>query len=274
LSRRTISGGSEREREGVLEAAPGLARIAAGAWVRTASWYADTAVRAGRRLTDAVASGESPVQLAREARSELLEVARQVLGVTDLEQWIGMPARTREPGEGGDQDEADSLRHRGARLLERSEALEAQEDVHPAFDRILTQLSPDEARILRLLATEGAQASVDVRTWRPLGIGSRVVAPGLSMIGRHAGCMRPDRVPVYLANLYRLGLIWFSRDPLPRAIKSYQVLEAQPEVVAAAKQAGRAQIKRRSVRMTPFGEQFCEQCLPLEGTELPASSSA
>jgi hypothetical protein len=274
LNRRAISGDSEGEREGVLDAAPGLARIAAGAWVRTASWYADTAVRAGRRLTGAVTSGESPVQLAREARTELVEVARQVLGVTDLEQWIGMPARTGEPPGGEEQEEVDSLRQRGARLLERSEALEAQGDVHPAFDRILTQLSPDEARILRLLATQGPQASVDVRTWRPLGIGSRVIAPGLSMIGRHAGCMRPEHVPAYLANLYRLGLIWFSRDPLPRAIKSYQVLEAQPEVVAATRRAGRAQIKRRSIRMTPFGEQFCEQCLPLETAELPASGSA
>lgn len=271
MNRRATSEASGSAREGVLDAAPGLARIAAGAWIRTASWYADTAVRAGRRLTDAVVSGESPAQLAREARGELVDVARQLLGVTELERWIGMPDRTGGPT---DEEEADSLRRRGARLLERSEALEAQGDVHPAFDRILTQLSPDEARILRLLATEGPQASVDVRTWRPLGIGSRVVAPGLSMIGRHAGCIRSERVPAYLANLYRLGLIWFSRDPVPQALKSYQVLEAQPDVIAARKEADRAQVKRRSVRMTPFGEQFCELCLPLDAGEHPATDSA
>jgi hypothetical protein len=263
----------EREDEGVLDAAPGLARLAAGAWVRTATWYADGAARAGRRLAEAALSGESPIKLASEARTELLEGARRVLGVTELERWIGVPPRAQEPGP-EDEDESDLLRRRGERLLERSAAIEAQGPVHPAFDRILTQLSPDEARILRLLAIEGPQASVDVRTWRPLGIGSRVVAPGLSMIGRRAGCLRAERVPAYLANLYRLGLIWFSRDPVPRAIKAYQVLEAQPEVGEAMKAAGRAQIKRRSVRMTPFGEQFCEQCLPLEAGELRASASA
>jgi hypothetical protein len=178
-----------------------------------------------------------------------------------------MPDRTNE------REEADSLRRRGERLLERSETIEAQGEIHPAFDRILTQLAPDEARILRLLATEGPQASVDVRTWRPLGIGSRVVAPGLSMIGRHAGCMHRERVPAYLANLYRLGLIWFSRDPVPAALKAYQVLEAQPEVVAARQEAGRAQIKRRSIRMTPFGEQFCALCLPL-GTGAPRAANS
>jgi hypothetical protein len=36
-----------------------------------------------------------------------------------------------------------------------------------------------------------------------------------------------DRVPAYLNNLYRLGLIWFSREPLEDPL-DYQVLEAQP----------------------------------------------
>jgi hypothetical protein len=260
---------AEHEREGLLGAAPGLARIAAGASMRTAAWYAEAATRAGRRVASAALSGESPIELAREARAEVLEGARRVLGVTELEQWIGAPRRAA----GGEAKDRSDLRRRGERLLERSAALEAQGEVHPAFDRILSQLSPDEARILRLLAIEGPQASVDVRTWRPLGIGSRVVAPGLSMIGRRAGCLRPEQVPAYLANLYRLGLIWFSRDPVPRAIKAYQVLEAQPEVVAAVNAVGRAQIKRRSVRMTPFGEQFCGQCLPLDAGELRAPSS-
>ena len=50
------------------------------------------------------------------------------------------------------------------------------------------------------------------------------------MIGAEAGCRYPDRVPSYLNNLYRLGLIWFSREPLSDRLR-YQVLEAQPDVV-------------------------------------------
>lgn len=241
-----------------LEAAPGLARIALSAGLRTASWYSANAFRAGRRVTEAVVNGESPLELARDARDELIEGARRALGVTEIERRIEAP---RGGGDAG--DEPGSLRRRGERLLERSASLEAGSVAHPAFDRILTQFSPDEARILSLLAAEGPQAAVDVRTWRPLGIGSRVVAPGLTMIGKHGGCMRPERTTAYLANLYRLGLIWFSRDPVPRAIKIYQVLEAQPEVLAA-RQQGRTQIVRRSVRLTPFGRQFCDLCLPAE----------
>jgi Abortive infection alpha len=82
-----------------------------------------------------------------------------------------------------------------------------------------------------------------------------------------AGCRRPDRVHAYLNNLYRLGLIWFSREPVRDRMR-YHVLEAQPEVVAAMRKGGRtARTVRRSVLLTPFGEDFCETCLPLETEE-------
>lgn len=263
-----MEGDRETSGRGPLDAAPGLARLLASAGVRTAGFYAGAALRAGRRVTEAALRGESPVGLARDAGGELVEGARRVLGVTDLERRIGAPSAPRQPPGPG---EPGSLRRRGGELLERSSSLDSAAGAHPAFDRILTQLAPDEARILALLARDGAQPAVDVRTWRPLGVGSRIVAPGLSMIGRHAGCMHPEQVPAYLANLYRLGLIWFSRDPVQGALSRYQVLEAQPEVLAARGEAGRAQIVRRSIRLTPFGAQFCALCLPPEREPRPSA---
>src|SRR5947208_1903241 len=55
------------------------------------------------------------------------------------------------------------LRVRGAQLLRAAAEVNPKEHPHPAYARILTELDPDEARILRLLATEGPQPSVDVR---------------------------------------------------------------------------------------------------------------
>ena len=83
------------------------------------------------------------------------------------------------------------------------------------------------------------------------------------MIGAEAGCRHPDRVPAYLNNLYRLGLIWFSREPVPDPLR-YQVLEAQPEVAEAMAKAGRSRTVRRSIHLTPFGRDFCELCLPAD----------
>jgi hypothetical protein len=160
------------------------------------------------------------------------------------------------------------LRERGAELLAQSADVDYAEPTHPAFERILEELAPDEARILRLLATSGAQPSVDVRESKPLGIAAGLIEGGLTMIGSEAGVRSLDRVPAYLNNLYRLGLIWFSREPLEDPLQ-YQVLEAQPEVLTAMGQS-RSKTIRRSIRLTPFGEEFCEVCLPMDTGEIDA----
>ena len=106
---------------------------------------------------------------------------------------------------------------------------------------------------------------MDVRSSKTLGVTSEMVAPGLSMIGEQAGCRYLDRVPAYLNNLYRLGLIWFSHEPLTDPLR-YQVLEAQPKVSEAMAEAGRSKTVRRSIHLTPFGEDFCDVCLPADIT--------
>jgi len=246
-------------------AAPGLLRLAASSWVRTAGWTLASSMRAAERLAQAAVSGESATELVDEARCALREQLRIVLGVADIEVAPSTSSNGASPAAG----EGEPLRRLGAELLERSADVDLDEESHPAYELILDQLAPDEGRILRLLAIEGPQPAVDVRTWRPLGIGSELVAPGLSMIGARAGARHTERVPAYLNNLFRLGLIWFSREPISDRLV-YQVLEAQPDVLEALARAGRASTRRRSIHLTPFGNDFCETCLPLHTAELDA----
>jgi hypothetical protein len=131
---------------------------------------------------------------------------------------------------------------------------------------MLGELTPDEARILRFLFTEGPQPSVDVRTSRPLNVGTQMVGSGLTMIGVLAGCRRPEHVPAYLNNLFRLGLVWFSREPVTDSLR-YQVLEVQPDVLAAKRKAGGGRTVRRSIELTPFGKDFCGMVLPIDRSE-------
>lgn len=257
---------------GPLEVAPAMVRLAAGVWLRTATWTFGSAIRAGRRVTHAVTSGESATELVEDAAGELRRSARRLLGINELADQLAevLPPGAAPVSSNGDRPASeDPLRQRGAELLSRSADVAAEDGPHPAYGRILGSLAPDEGRILRLLALEGAQPAVDVRSWRPLGVGSELVAPGLSMIGGEAGCRYPDRVPMYLNNIFRLGLIWFSREPVDD-LQRYQVLEAQPDVQEAFDEAGRARTTRRSIRLTPFGEDFCESCLPLHTAELEA----
>jgi hypothetical protein len=92
-------------------------------------------------------------------------------------------------------------------------------------------------------------------------------------MGTEAGCRRPERVPAYLNNLERLGLIWFSRESLDDD-GAYQVLEAQPEVLEATREAGRGRrVVHRSISLTPLGRDFCRTCLPLSDEEREALGS-
>jgi hypothetical protein len=250
-----------------------LAKLAVAAAWRVTEWTVAASMSAGSRMIRGAANGESPTDLIREAEAELRELARRLLGV-DRDANGAMVPYEPDPPPDAEVVEVDDgrpastarLRELGAELLRRSADVGYDDDAHPAYVRILENLAPDEARILRLLCREGPQPSVDVRTAGPLSIArSELVAPGLNMIGSAAGCRHQERVHAYLNNLYRLGLIWFSREPLDDPLR-YQVLEAQPEVVDAMAAAGRAKTVRRSIHVTAFGSDFCAVCLPVEGS--------
>jgi Abortive infection alpha len=256
---RPLKGDSRPQDDSLLRALPGLARLSAAAWWRTLGWTAGTSLRTSSRLLRAAASGEPPGEVFKEAGADARDYMRELLGLMEEEDERDERAEEAMSGrDGGATPEA--LRDRGAELLALSADVSFEEDTHPAFARILDQLAPDEARILRMLDRAGPQPAVDVRTGGPLR--SQLLAPGLTMIGEEAGLRHLDRVRSYLNNLYRLGLIWFSREELDE-LSRYQVLEAQPRVADALAAGGRgAKTVRRSIHLTPFGEDFCELCMP------------
>lgn len=227
----------------------GLLRIAANAGLSTAQWIVHGTVHTGRKVVRGLAAGEPPVKIVQDLGADLRSAAQSALGV--------------EPVAEPRASTASELRARGAELLRQSSDVHFVEDTHPAYGRILGELTPDEARIVRFLYREGPQPTVDVRTNRPLGIGSELVEAGLSMIGRQAGVRNLSRTNAYLNNLFRLGLVWFSHEEVEP--DRYQVVEVQPEVQEAMARAGRApKTVRRSIHLTPFGTDFCETCLPLD----------
>ena len=116
-----------------VRAVPGLTRIAAVAWLRTAEWGLETSMRAGSRVLKAAVAGESPAELFQDAGSELREYARRVLDLAGADNGV---VSTFEPSNNTNSDDARaetsrptpadpdgtpaSLRERGAELLRRS----------------------------------------------------------------------------------------------------------------------------------------------------------
>lgn len=251
------------------------AGLAAGSVVRGGQWAVSTSYEVTREITQAALEGESSAELAERTGNALRSIARSALGVT--EGSVREIVSYVPTGPGGDTPSGRQaltvgpyrhsatvaeLRKRGDALLARSADVYFTEEVHPAYDRILDELAPDEARILRYMALNGPQPTVDVRTNRPLGIGSELVAGDLTSVPEQAGVRYPDRARSYLINLKRLGLTLTSDDPV--VLSRYMVLEVQPTVEAALKKAGRApKIVRKSLRLTEFGEDFCRTCFTI-----------
>ena len=255
------------EDQGVRDVLPAIAKLAATIWVRAAARGVDGSLSLGSRLARAATNPGEAVDLVSEVGDGLRSYAREFLGITDLDDRVKQLA---PPGSGlarGERTTEVVLRKQGAELLRQAADVDHEDGAHPAYARIIGELAPDEARILRLLAIDGAQPSVDVRAGNLIGMGSQLVASGMNMIGPQAGVRHRDKVPAYLNNLYRLGLIWFSHEPLEDPVR-YQVLEAQPEVLESIKDTTRAKTVQRSIHLTPFGQDFCDVCLPLEIEEL------
>ncbi|MEU4418187.1 MULTISPECIES: Abi-alpha family protein [Nocardia] len=247
------------------------AGLAAGTAVRGSQWAVGTTYEVTKELAQAALDGESSADIAERTGNALRSIARSALGVTEgsvreIVSYVPTPNGASQQaitvGPYLQSATTDDLRRRGDALLARSADVYFTEDVHPAYDRILDEVAPDEARILRFMALNGPQPSVDVRTNRPLGIGSELVQGDLTSVPEQAGVRYPDRSRSYLINLNRLGLTLTSDDPV--VLSRYMVLEVQPVVEQALKKAGRApKIVRKSLRLSEFGEDFCRTCFTI-----------
>ncbi len=256
-----------------VDSLPGLVRVAASATLHTTEWGVKTSAKAWLRVGRAMTSREEALLLAKDAGDGVAvfgELARSVSSGVPMAKALlsageslgGLVEPVVVNGQVvGGRETPKTLRERGSELLEKSRDVWNNDQGHPAYERILEQLAPDEARILLHLLKDGPQPSVDVRTGGPIGmVNSHLIAPGLNMVGARAGCRYLDQVPSYLNNLFRLGLIWFSRESLRDPLE-YQVVEAQPDVLEAMHSVRFAKVVRRSIHLTPFGDDFCKTCL-------------
>ncbi len=237
-----------------------IARVAAGITQRATDYSIESGLRTGTRMAYAVTNAESPAELLTETRVIALDELQRA-GIDIGEEQADWLAAHDEDVVSDRPMTMEALAKRGERLLAESAEIGRDESLHPAFASIIDELAPDEARILRLFATDGIQPTIDIRDRELVPFKSRLVADHLSMIGSDAGCRYDDRTPMYLQNLERLGLIAFSDDPVDD-LKRYQVLEAQPHVGAAKDAAKRPKTVYGSVHLTDFGVEFFKTCFP------------
>lgn len=152
------------------------------------------------------------------------------------------------------------LREAMSELLERSVEVDRTASRDYLYGNIISQLTPDEARILAALADGTKFAVMDVVA-KPFGRSTtRNVLSNASTVGRAAGVVTRDNVPTYLTRLHNFGLVEFGPADDEIAMQ-YDILAADSEVqaaqqVAESRHLGTPRLVRKSVSISQFGRDF------------------
>jgi hypothetical protein len=155
-------------------------------------------------------------------------------------------------------------------LLERSVDADRTTSRDYLYRNIISQLVPDEARILAALAGGAPFAAIDVVA-KPLGRApTRTVLANASTVGRAAGVVIPANVPTYVTRLHGFGLVEFG--PADDSISTQFDILAADSAVQAAEAAveahghGSPKQIRRTLTISVFGREFWAACDPAQQT--------
>src|SRR5690348_1609993 len=78
----------EIDADDVLEALPGIARLAADAWLRAALWSLGAGVRVGTRVARAAVDPRYAAELVQDVGTGMRGYAREFLGISDLDERV------------------------------------------------------------------------------------------------------------------------------------------------------------------------------------------
>jgi hypothetical protein len=164
----------------------------------------------------------------------------------------------------------ETLRDMYANLLAASMDTQTAFEAHPSFVDIIKQISPDEARLLKIMAVPQALPLLEVR-WEYTvqdedHSGGQYIQRNFSILGYQSGCTFPELTPRYLDNICRLGLGHIDTLFEYTGKGVYDELE-QHQMILDLKNSfdeipdRSITIKRRGLQITDLGEQFIKICV-------------
>lgn len=240
---------------------------AAGSAIVTAARVGRLLGRSGWRIArqlPGVTVVEQQTQKLRHAASaemfRLLEVPQQVFSVASPEEQRAMML-VQDAG-----SDPAPLRTAMTELLDRStESSDAQSRDY-LFGTIVSQLVPDEARILAALGEGQIFAAVDVVSKQVGRASIRPVLSNASTLSTAAGLSRPQNVGTYLTRLHGYGLLDFGvpDDDLSSQFDTLlddASVQAARATVDGGKQ-GSSKLVRKSVTLSALGVEFWVACAP------------
>jgi hypothetical protein len=151
------------------------------------------------------------------------------------------------------------LRSAMSELLERSVEATRADSREYLYGTIISQLVPDEARILAALADGSRYACADV-VLKQRFASTRVLLANASAVGRKAGLVSPENVPTYLTRLHGFGLVDFGPQDDSLDVQ-YDVLATDATIQNARnsvepQRRGSVKLSRKTVQLSAFGREF------------------
>ena len=245
-----------------IEVQPAQVVAAAGSAVVSAARVGRLLGRTGWRLARQLPGARTLEREAQRLQSVAMSEARRVLQLPAAVPATARPAnptsaeerRTLEYIRDADPGTA-PLRNAMGELLERSVESTRADSRDYLYGTIISQLVPDEARILAALSDGTHFAAMDVVQKLRRGK-TRVVMAHASAVGRQAGLVTPDSTPTYLTRLHGFGLVEFGPEDESLSVQ-YDILATDATVQEARRSVrGNVKIVRKSLQLSAFGAQF------------------
>ncbi len=157
--------------------------------------------------------------------------------------------------------DSEELRNMYANLLAASMNTDTKWSVHPSYVEIIKQLTPDEAKLLRVLQLQSVFPIIHVKQYMNDGKSFVDVVHNFTNLAVY--CDRSDAIYSYLNNLNRLGLINIDYSTHCTYDGAYEELDA---CFADLKnewesKGGELRILHGLIELTAFGRDFSKTCI-------------
>jgi hypothetical protein len=238
---------------------------AAGTAIVGAAKVGRLLTRSGWGLARRLPGGQALQREVQRLQDVALTEVRRLL---DVPEGGPPPGRTGLAGASGDEQRvmmliqsssgAEPLRSAMSELLERSIETDRTASRDYLYGNIISQLVPDEARIIAALSDGRLFAACDVVAKRRSA--TRTVLENACTVGRSAGVVTPDNVPTYVTRLHHFGLVQFG-PPDDSIAMQFDILATDSTVQAAeatieARHLGAVRLVRKTLSISPFGREF------------------
>lgn len=160
----------------------------------------------------------------------------------------------------------DELKELYANLLASSMDSATTKDAHPSFVEIIKQLSSDEAKLLISLISTDQEPAVTIRNSREDNSGGRDQFRNFTVLGERVGVSDYVRIPNYLDNLCRLGLLEIPASYTLVGENIYKHLDEHPIVKAICEsidneEGRKSELVHKTIIVTGLGRQFINACV-------------